>query len=1059
MNRASLLRSGVVAVSAVLVFTMAPAVASSIADDRAEPEITGAVGPRVYVGTVTAEQLGLVRAVGLDFEDIATAGAGPDGLIQIEAIMSEVLAARLVEQGVPLEAKTVTSAGRVSAQVEPSYNVFRPYSGEGGLQEELIATAEANDAITEVVTIGKSVNGQDITAVRVTKDADRVRDGSRPAVLYNSAQHAREWITPEMTRRLLNYYLDGYGSNREITQIIDTTELWFIPVSNPDGYDFTFTEGNRLWRKNLADNNGDGVIEAGDGVDPNRNWPYRWGYDNEGSSPDRFSEVYRGPSPGSEPETQALNNLMRKIRFAYQVNYHSAAELLLYGTGWQVATPTPDDLIYEALTGDDANPAVPGYDPDISAELYTTNGETTDHAHNVWDTLAFTPEMSTCETASNVDPDDEFEAADCESVFNFPDSEVLIQAEFEANIPFALSVAKSAKDPDNPVSSVGLRAPEFDVDEFSVSYGRRQQVAVTARRDMQNLTLRYRINGGRIQSTSVKAWKGGERYGDNGDTYYAEYRGVIRNADPGDSVQVWFTGRSTAGRYPRRVSSERFRYTVAEATRNEVLVVANEDYTGVNPLYPAGTTSPKYAQAYVDALEANGIDASVWDVTSQGVPHDLGVLDHFDAVVWYQGDNRLTQDAEDELTDTFLFGPLEDLSVAEREQYLTLSIRDYLNAGGKLLVTGETAGYNGQLGSAIGGIYYGLDGAPESDCVVSEDFFSDCLLLADDFYQYYLGAYGRTSLSEATRVQGIDGILAGLSGDLGSTLAAANPIDEAGSFTPTSEILPVEEFPLFGGEAVAEYVTDGQDPYAPVEGTQYAGATHDDTSYMRLTRTVDLTTVDAATAAQLQAQLSFDTEFGYDSVIVEARTAGGDDWTTLPDLNGGTTTTPPTECEAGFLLELHPFLNRYLTGTDPCASTGTSGDWNAFTGNSGGWQQVAFDLSAYAGSQVEVSISYVTDPSSGGVGVFVDDTRVVVGGTVVEAEGFETGLGVWSVPGAPEASPVNRVDFVIAESLVPAGRAGIATEDTVLLGFGLEQVSSDADRAALLGGVMAYLLP
>ena len=87
---------------------------------------------------------------------------------------------------------------------------------------------------------------------------------------------------------------------------------------------------------------------------------------------------------------------MKRVGFAFQINYHSAAELLLYGVGWQVATRSPDDLIFEAQAGDDANPAVPGYDPDQSAELYTTNGETTEHAHDVYGTLAFTPEMSTC---------------------------------------------------------------------------------------------------------------------------------------------------------------------------------------------------------------------------------------------------------------------------------------------------------------------------------------------------------------------------------------------------------------------------------------------------------------------------------------------------------------------------------------------------------------------------------------------------------------------------------------------------------------------------------------
>ena len=86
------------------------------------------------------------------------------------------------------------------------------------------------------------------------------------------------------------------------------------------------------------------------------------------------------------------------------MNYHSAAELLLHGIGWQVATPSPDDVIYEAMVGDDADPAIPGYDPDISAELYTTNGDTDSHMQEAYGTLGFTPEMSTCEAASELDP-------------------------------------------------------------------------------------------------------------------------------------------------------------------------------------------------------------------------------------------------------------------------------------------------------------------------------------------------------------------------------------------------------------------------------------------------------------------------------------------------------------------------------------------------------------------------------------------------------------------------------------------------------------------------------
>ncbi len=131
---------------------------------------------------------------------------------------------------------------------------------------------------------------------------------------------------------------------------------------------------------------------------------------------------------------------------------------------------------------DEIGSAIPGYDPDISAELYTTNGDTDSHMQEAYGTLGFTPEMATCESASDVDPDDEWEAEDCESGFHFPDDEASIQAEFEKNIPFALAVAESAADPDDPVSVVGIDTPNFVVDSFDVSYGDPQTVAVTAKR-------------------------------------------------------------------------------------------------------------------------------------------------------------------------------------------------------------------------------------------------------------------------------------------------------------------------------------------------------------------------------------------------------------------------------------------------------------------------------------------------------------------------------------------------------------------------------------------------
>ena len=131
-------------------------------------------------------------------------------------------------------------------------------------------------------------------------------------MLYIGAQHAREWITPEMNRRLMHYLLDNYWRDRKVRKLVNERELWIVPVANPDGYDFTFEPGQRLWRKNLRDNNGDGEITPGDGVDLNRNFAYKWGYDNEGSSPDPAERDL--PRPG--PELRARDQGAGRVRQA-----------------------------------------------------------------------------------------------------------------------------------------------------------------------------------------------------------------------------------------------------------------------------------------------------------------------------------------------------------------------------------------------------------------------------------------------------------------------------------------------------------------------------------------------------------------------------------------------------------------------------------------------------------------------------------------------------------------------------------------------------------------------
>ncbi|PAZ12993.1 zinc carboxypeptidase [Streptomyces sp. SA15] len=942
---------------------------------------------KVFRAEVTQKQVPLLLAAGQDAHELGEQ-VPEKGKATVEVYLTDQQAEKLEDKGVDLREHKLSAKAENRVE-DAAEGVFRPYSGSGGLKEEILKTSQEHPGLTKVVSIGKTVGGQDILALKMTKGAKKSKDGSKPSVLYLSNQHAREWITPEMTRRLMHHYLDNYKTDKRIKKVVDSTELWFVLSANPDGYDYTFQDpDNRMWRKNLRDNNGDGAITTGDGVDLNRNFSYKWGYDDEGSSPNPTSQTYRGAAPGSEPETQALDAFEKRIGFTYGINYHSAAELILYGVGWQVATPTPDDVLYEALAGTPENPAIPGYHPQVSSELYTTNGEADGHAANVNGMAMFTPEMSTCETASNVDPNDAWKPEDCQSIFTFPDDEKLIQQEFAKNIPFALSLAESAARPDQPKSAVGLSAADFTPAAFSTSYSRGadQEVSVVVRKSVRDKELKYRVNGGRTEDMALGAWKGGETYGGEDNLYFDEYRAEVQDGDPGDKVEVWFTGETKSG---KPVSSEHFTYTVAERPRADTLVVAEEG---------AAATQ---AQTYVDALKANGRKAVVWDVATQGAPDALGVLGHFKTVVHYTGASVP--------------------GIATQ-----LQLRAHLNEGGKLIEAGEQAGGNVDLGGGT---------------------------LSNDFGQYYLGAYTRTSTPGATGFTG-SGRLGGFTGAL--TGATGNPLDRAGTYGVTSDELPADKFPQFASAGAGQFAGT-TNPYGPYAGASMAAAVHTDDAYKRLTRTVDLTGVSAADKPTLRTQLLWNTEPGYDNVLVEAHTTGTDDWTTLPETGGATRTAVPEDCAAGYYVGEHPWLEHYLTvGTGGCTATGTTGSWNALTGASEGWRQVNFDLSAYAGKSVEVSISYVTDPGSGGRGVLADDASLVVGGTATETEGFETSLGAWKVAGPPAGSPAALKDWARTGALFQTYGA-VTTDDTVLLGFGLEHVASAADRTALLKKALTAL--
>ncbi|CAM5362372.1 hypothetical protein SXANM310S_05377 [Streptomyces xanthochromogenes] len=202
--------------------------AGLVAAPVAQASQSGADGEGIVVwnAQVSRAQLPLLLEAGADAQELG-AELPAKGSAGVELYLTKSQAAALRGKGVTLSERKVSaqSQNRLKAAGD---GVFRPYSGTNGLKQEILDTGRANPGLTKVESIGRTTNGQDILALKLTKGANKSKDGSKPATLYMSNQHAREWITPEMTRRLMHYYLDNYGKDPRITKIVDSTELWFV---------------------------------------------------------------------------------------------------------------------------------------------------------------------------------------------------------------------------------------------------------------------------------------------------------------------------------------------------------------------------------------------------------------------------------------------------------------------------------------------------------------------------------------------------------------------------------------------------------------------------------------------------------------------------------------------------------------------------------------------------------------------------------------------------------------------------------------------------------------
>ncbi|GAA4969550.1 M14 family metallopeptidase [Actinoplanes utahensis] len=310
-----------------------------------------------------------------------------------------------IEHGVA----TVTATGaevarlkRLGFTVEPAARTLAFPPADAAYHDYAETVAEINSVVAAYPSIaskrviGKSYEGRDIVAVKISDNVGT--DEAEPEVLFDANHHAREHLTVEQALYLLGQFTRTYASDTRVRNIVDTRELWIVPMVNPDGVEYDIATGSyRSWRKNRQPNSGSSYI----GTDPNRNYGYQWGCCG-GSSGSPSSATYRGPSAFSAPEVRAIRDFVnsrvvggvQQIKAA--IDFHSYSKLVLWPYGHTTANTAT------GMNADQANTfatlgrqmaATNGYTPQQSSDLYITDGDSLDWLWGVHKIFAYTFEL------------------------------------------------------------------------------------------------------------------------------------------------------------------------------------------------------------------------------------------------------------------------------------------------------------------------------------------------------------------------------------------------------------------------------------------------------------------------------------------------------------------------------------------------------------------------------------------------------------------------------------------------------------------------------------------
>jgi hypothetical protein len=210
-------------------------------------------------------------------------------------------------------------------------DIVGTYASYANIVTFLQEKADANPAHIKVLDLGQTFQGRSMNAISI-----KFNPASTRSIWVDCGIHAREWISPAVCIHMIDTLIDEYQDNdATIRDLLNHWTVYILPSFNPDGYEFSRTSGNRMWRKSRNTNTGTTCI----GTDLNRNFNWRWMTGGASSSP--CSETFAGRSAGSERETQNVVNFLLSIKSSLDMfmSFHSYGQWWFTPYGYSNALP------------------------------------------------------------------------------------------------------------------------------------------------------------------------------------------------------------------------------------------------------------------------------------------------------------------------------------------------------------------------------------------------------------------------------------------------------------------------------------------------------------------------------------------------------------------------------------------------------------------------------------------------------------------------------------------------------------------------------------------------